>query len=459
MTTPAGDAGARATAARKSLPGVELHLPGDPGYNALREPWNLTSEQRPAAIAVPRTTAQVAEVVVAAQSAGLRVAAQTTGHGATFLRSTLEDAILLRMHALTGVTVDPAGPTARLRGGSLWRDVVEVVGTHELAAMHGGSLGVGVTGYLMSGGISWYGRAHGLASNKIRAIELVLPDGRFVRADATHEPELFWALRGGGAAFGVVTTVETKLLRVRHTYAGTMLWDAKDADRAVHGWADWTRTAPESATTTLRMMNFPPVPALPEHLRGRRVVVVDGVVVGDQAEEAVAGLRALRPEADTFSYLPAAAIGTINLDPPGPTPVINGHAVLKDFPEAAVDSLLDVAGPQSGTCLRAAEIRHLGGALARPDVSGGAINHVSGPYALFGLGVGPTPETAEAARSDVAKLVDALAPYRCEHELSNFSDLPDASRSFPPDVLAKLRGIRSAVDPGRTLVTGDWLGD
>lgn len=443
-----------ATALRGLCDGA-VHLPDDPGYDRARTAWNLAVDQRPAAVAVPRDTEDVVAVVRAARAAGLRVAVQSTGHGA--VTRGLADAVLVRLDALAGVSVDPDTRRARVVGGTPWREVVDAAAEHGLAALHGSAPDVAVAGYCLGGGLSWYARTHGFAASAVHAVELVTADGTFVRADAEHEPDLFWAVRGGGGAFGVVTALELDLFELAETYAGMLLWDGRDAARVAHAWAIWSRTAPGEATTSLRFMSFPPLPDLPPFLRGREVVVIDGVVLGERPASVIGPLRALGPELDTFATVPATAVSDIHMDPPTPVPALGCGALLDTLPEAAVDALLAVAGPGSGSSLLMAELRQLGVALATPAPGGGALDHADGGYALYCVAMAPTPEAAARGHADAASAVAALSPYGHGRALRNFSEPPDATRCFPAPTLARLREIRAAVDPDATFVTGDWL--
>ena len=438
--------------ALRGLCGGRVHLPGDPAYDAVRVPWNVAVDQRPAAVAIPHDAAEVAEVVRAAAAAGLHVAPQSTGHNAAPLAERgLGDVVLLRLSEMTGVTVDPEARTARIVGGTLWSDVVAAAGEHGLAAMHGSSPDVAAAGYLLGGGLSWYARQHGLATNSLVAVEVVTADGNLVRATAEHEPELFWALRGGGGNLGVVTALEVRLLPIADVHGGMLLWDREQAPEVVRAWTAWTRDLPESATTSLRVMSFPPLPELPPFLSGRQLVVVDGAVLEDDARaaELLAPLRELRPEMDTFARMPAAALPEIHMDPPGPTPAVSGHAVLGDLDDDAVAALLGVVGPGTSTSLLFAELRHLGGALARPATDGGAVDHLPGAYALFCVAVAPSPEAAAAGIVDADRVVSALGRWSVASRVLNFTEEPvETSSGYAPEAWARLCRIRDAVDPG-----------
>jgi FAD/FMN-containing dehydrogenase len=426
-----------------------VHLPGDPGYDAARMPWNVAFDQRPAAVAYPANAHEVSEVVRLAGECGLRVAPQGTGHNAGPLGS-LEDVVLLRTSAMTEVHVDPERRVARVGAGALWADVVEAAAEHGLAALHGSSPDVGVVGYSLGGGIGWFARRLGMATNSVLGVDLVLADGTLVRADAEENPDVFWALRGGGGNFGVVTAMEFRLFDIQTAYAGMLLWDQEHAERVLRTWAAWTEDAPDCVTTSLRMMNLPPMPELPEFLRGRQLVVIDGAVLADdeRAEEILADLRALGPEVDTFARVPAASLVRLHMDPEGPTPAVSATSILADLPEAAMESYLALTGRGSGSTLLVAELRQLGGALGRPAEGAGALPMLEGRFVLFGVAIAATPEMAERGHADAVALVDALSPYSSGRNYLNFTESPvDVGASFPQETWRRLKGVRTAVDP------------
>ncbi|WP_435770013.1 FAD-binding oxidoreductase [Nocardioides sp. SYSU DS0651] len=431
----------------------EIHLPTDPGYDAARTPWNVAVDQRPAAVAVPRTVAEVQAVVRAAAAAGLRVAPQSTGHGAAALAErSLEHVVLLRLSELTGVSVDPATGTARVVGGTLWGDVVRAAAAHGRTALHGSAPDVAVAGYVLGGGLSFYGRQHGVAANSVRAVEIVTADGSLVRASAHENPDLFWAVRGGGGNLGVVVAIEIGLLPYADVFAGMLLWDRERAPEVVRAWVEWTRSAPESATTSLRVMSFPPLPDLPPFLSGRDVVVIDGAVLeaDDRAAEILAPLRALSPELDTFGRIPAAGLLDVHMDPPGPAPAVGDHSVLSGLDDRGVDAFLAQVGPGTATGLTFAELRHLGGALTRPVAGGGAISSVAGDYALLCVAMAPTPQAAVAGKAAAFAVVRAMSAWSRVGLVPTFAETRvDASRFYDGDDWAALCRIRDAVDPGR----------
>ena len=171
---------------------------GDADWDLARSAWNLTVDQRPAAVIFPANVDDVAAAVAVARDNGLRIAAQGTGHGAG-ARSTLEDTILVRMDRMAGIDVERETGIGRFEAGVIWRDAGNAAGEHGLATLAGSAPDVGVVGYTLGRGMGWLARRHGLACNSVRAIELVTADGDLRCVDARTEPELFWALRGAAA--------------------------------------------------------------------------------------------------------------------------------------------------------------------------------------------------------------------------------------------------------------------
>jgi FAD/FMN-containing dehydrogenase len=429
-----------------------VHLPGDPAYDTGRAAWNVAAQQRPAAVAVPRTVDEVTRVVRAASHAGLRVAAQNTGHAAaTLVARGLDDVVLVRLHALAGVFVDPVHQTARVEGGAVWGDVVAAATPHGLTALHGSAPHVGVTGYTLGGGLGFYGRKLGLAASSVTAVELVTADGEVVRADADNEPDLFWAVRGGGGNFGIVTALEFRLHPIADAYAGMLLWDLEDAPQVVRTWAEWCTTAPEEVTTSLRVMRFPPIPELPDFLRGRSLVVVDGAVLLDDVDaiRVLAPLRALEPEMDTFGRMPAAGVTQIHMDPVDPTAAVGAGHMLGRFDEDAVAAFLSTVGPGVQTPVFIAELRQLGGALARPAEGGGALSHLPATHAGMFLAMAMTPEMAAAGAAAVGDACASMAAWSDGRNFPNFSERPiDPETAYDPDAWTRLRRVKAEVDPG-----------
>lgn len=375
----------------------------------------------------------------------------STGHLAGALDGRdLSDVVLVRMSGLTGVQVDPGEGVARVNGGTVWQQVVEAAAPHGWAAMHGSSPDVAAAGYLLGGGLSWYARAHGLACAGLRGCEIVTADARVRRVDDASDPELMWALRGGGGNFGVVTELEIDLLPYADAVAGMWVWDQRRAADIVPAWLEWAADVGDQVTTSLRLSNLPPLPDIPAPLRGRRLVVVDGVALtGDAiAETALAPLRALRPELDTWARVPTSGLTRLHMDPEGPTPAVAGDLLLASAPADLVDTLLGVAGPDRGTPLLVAELRQLGGALRRPPARPSALARFDAEFAFFCAAVAPTRELAENGRRAIGELTRALEPWAATRRYLNFTETQiSAEAGFAADDWARLRQARRTIDP------------
>ena len=452
IDVPRAAAGAAAAELRAAL-GERVLLPGDAGFDAARTPWNTAVAQHPFAVALPASAEDVIDVVHAAALSGLRIAPQSTGHGAGALAGTdLRHTVLVSLRGLRGVEVDATARTARVLGGSLWNDVLEAAAPLGLTAPHGSAGDVSVVGYMLSGGLSFYARAHGLAVNAVRAVEVVTADGTLVRASEDEHADLFWALRGGSGAFGVVVAIEIDLFPIAEIFAGMLLWDAAHAAEVAQAWARWTRSAPETATTTLRILNLPPLPDLPPFLSGRSVVVIDGAIEDTDAAASalLEPLRALQPEIDTFARIPAAALIGVHMDPPEPTPSVNHHAMLGDLPDAAVEAFVAAAATPG---IFVQELRHLGGAATRRPVGGGAIASLAGEYLVHSVAMVPVPEMLPAATAAVHAGVAALAPWRIEALALTFIEEPGADRAvaFGP-AWTRLRQLKLSYDPANQFI-------
>jgi FAD/FMN-containing dehydrogenase len=435
--------------------GGAVHLPGDPGYDASRMPWNVwVSSLNPAAVAYPRTAAEVSELVIAARAAGLQVTTQATGHNASPLGD-LSEVVLIKTSAMTSVEIDQDLAIARVGAGTLWLDVVEAAAAHGLTVLHGSSPDVGVLGYSLGGGMGWYARELGLQSNALTGATIVTADGSTVHASATENADLFWAVRGGGGNYGVVTEVEFRTFGFTDAYGGMLVWPWEQAEAVLRTWAAWAVDAPRSVTTSFRILQIPPLPEIPEPVRGRNLVVIDGAVLaGDaQAEAILAPLRALRPEMDTFARVPTATLVRLHMDPEGPTPAVSATSILAELPAAGIDALLAQTGPGSDSKLTVMELRQLGGALAVPAEGAGAVAHMPGQFLAFALAIAATPELGELGDQQSHQAIEALAPWASGRDYLNFAEASmDTSRGYDEDAWLRLRQVKTAWDPSAVFI-------
>jgi hypothetical protein len=433
----------------------DVLLPGDTGWDGARQAFNLVADQHPAAVVYAASTDDIVDTLRFAAEEGIRVAAQGTGHGATTLRD-LGSTVLLRTSRLTKVEIDPSARRARAEAGALWKDVVAPAGKHGLAALHGSSGGVGVAGYTLGGGIGWLARSEGLACNSVTALAVVTADGQARRVSAEQEPELFWALRGGGGAYAVVTELEFDLVGVSSVYAGQLTWPIEQAPQIVTAYRNWTKDLTDSVTSTVKLVRFPPLPQLPPPLRGRSLVTVAVVHRGDEGEgeRLVAPLRtAARPELDTLASIPATGLVDLAGDPQDPVPGFGDAVLLRDLPDGAVRTYLELAGPGVQSPLLHLELRHLGGALAESSPAHGAADSVDGAFLAFGLGMPTSPQLSEAIGDALVRVKEQLAPWASDTTVLNFAEQQPGTRaSFPASTAGRLNAVKQAYDPDGILV-------
>src|SRR4051794_10835470 len=262
----------------------DVVLPGDPGWDDARSAFNLLLDQHPAAVAFPADAHDVAAAVDYARRAGLRVAPQATAHNQGPLGNELADTLLVNVRGLDEVRVDPGAQRVRVGAGVKWDRVAPRLSAHGLAGLHGSSPDVGIAGYSLGGGMGWLARKYGLQANSVTAFELVTADGTLVRTDAEHDADLFWALRGGGGNFGVVTAIEFAVYPVEELYAGAVFFEVERSGEGLHAGNALLPTVPDGLMSWASIMHFPPIPDVPPFARGRSYAVVMAAHLGTEAE-------------------------------------------------------------------------------------------------------------------------------------------------------------------------------
>ena len=423
--------------------------PGDEGYDALVTPWNVAVPVRPAAVVAAASAQDVVATVHFARTHGLTVSPQATGHGA---RVGSAGTVVISTAGLDECVVHPEG-WARVGSGVKWGQVIEAATPYALAPLNGSSSGVGVVGYTTGGGIGPMARTHGLASDRVRAFEVVTGDGELRRATATEHPQLFFALRGGKGAAGIVTAVEFDLVEQPRFYGGGLYFAGEDVQAVVERWRTWSATLPTEGTTSIAFLQLPPLPTVPPPLAGRFSVAVRYLWTGD-AESGEAQLAAMRSAApavlDGIGELPYAAVDAVHADPVDPMPAHEGTAVLSDFTAETAQALLAVTGPDSGSPQVVVEVRQLGGALAA-GVQDDAYCHRDAAFNLLTIGIGGQPGVADHA-ADVRKAVDRWAAG----VLPNFGSAAPAE-AYDGATLARLRSVVRTYDPAGVLALGRLL--
>jgi hypothetical protein len=429
----------------------QVVLPGDEAWDGARQAWNLAADQHPAAVAIPTSAEGLTSAVRFARANRLRIAVQGTGHGAHALGS-LADAVLLKTSALRQVRIDPERRRAHVQAGAQWQDVIGPAAKHGLAALAGSSPNVGVAGYSLGGGVGWLGRRFGLCSESIRSADVLTADGTPRRVDAEHDPDLFWALRGGGGSFAVVTGLELELFPARELYAGDLFWPLERAHEVLDAWRTWVDGVPDEMTSLGRILRVPPLPGVPEGLRGRAFVLVEAAYLGSEADGAalLRPLRELGPEIDTVTTMPPPGLRALHMDPETPVPGVGDGTLLTSFPTEAADRVLEIVGEATESMLLSVEVRHLGGALAASRPGQGALAPLDAAFAIYGVGIAADATSAAATDRDLDRVLDAVRPWDAGRGFPTLSERAGATL-FAPEVYERLQQVKRQYDPGDVL--------
>jgi FAD/FMN-containing dehydrogenase len=424
----------------------DVVLPDDETWEESRQAWNLTADPRPVGVVYPESAEDMVAIVSFAAEHDLRVAFVAGGHNAGPIDWS-RDALLVKTERMREIEIDPAARRARVGAGVLAKPLAEAAGEHGLAFLAGTSPDAGVAGYMLGGGFSWMIRKYGLACNSILAAEVVTAEGRLVRADASNEPDLFWAIRGGSGNFGAVTALELALYPVSELYAGCLFWPIERAAAILKAWVDWTESAPDECHSIGRMLQLPDAPFLPPHLNARSFVLVEAAHVGskEEGEALLAPLRALEPEFDTFEMLPSASLSLVNMDPDFPLPYAGDGTLLSSFTGDTVDRLVESF---VGSPLLHAEIRHLGGAAASGSPDYGALDRVEQPFLFFAFGLAFDGDMHAAVEEHVERVFGAIEPWNSGKRYLNFTEVRADSRTmFPDESYERLLAVKAAYDP------------
>ena len=265
-------------------------------YDSARALWNGAIDRRPRLIARCIGTADVVAALRFAREHDLEIAIRGGGHNVAGT-AMCDDGMVIDLSAMRGVRVDPAKRRAWVQGGALWGDVDHETQAHGLATTGGIVSHTGVAGLTLGGGIGWLMRKHGLTIDNLLAVDVVTAEGELQRASEDEHPDLFWALRGGGGNFGVVTSFEFRLHSVGPTVlAGPIVWDAADAREVLHFYRDFLSDAPDELGTVVRFGTAPPLPVIPKDLHWRPVLMIGTCYAGsiEDGEQVLRPLRAFR---------------------------------------------------------------------------------------------------------------------------------------------------------------------
>jgi len=440
-------------ALRSGLRGT-AHAKGEDGYDEASRAWNLNANQEPALVVMAEGAADVMAAVSFAREFGMGVGVMATGHG---VGAPCDGGVLVNTSRMRGVRVDPVARTARVEAGALWADVIPEATAHGLAGLVGSTSHVGVVGYTMGGGFGWLGRRFGLNAASVTEADVVTADGELLRVSAEGNADLFWGIGGGGGNFGIVTSLAFRLYPVTSVYGGNAFYPVERAGEVLELYARWSRDLPEEMTTAVAFMNIPPLPDIPEPLRGGSFVVVRGCYSGTNPEDGEEMFRPVReglgdPVMDTFGVMPVAAMDAISMDPVDPMGSVQHSEMLRDLSPGAIEALLEVAGPGSGSPLIMLEIRQLGGALARTPDRLSPMGGGEAGYVMNCVGVTFTPEMAEGVKGHIARVTEATREHQTGETYVNFMELDAAGEervraAYPPEDWEGLVALKDRHDP------------
>jgi hypothetical protein len=430
-----------------------VFMPGEMGYDDARKAWNLTVDHRPAVIVIARSTADVVEAVRFSNEKDLGIAVQATGHGTS--RAADNDSLLIVMAQMRNVVVDTKGQTAWVEGGAKWGVVLEKAQNSGLAPLLGSSPDVGAVGYTLGGGMGWLARKYGMSADSVNYFELVNAKGEVLHVSTEENSDLFWGLRGGGGSFGVITGMEIRLYPLTTVFGGTLIYPAAMAKEVFTRYREWIKDAPEELTASIGIMNFPPIPQVPEFLRGQSVVFVRGCYSGPVEEGKVLlqpWLDWMEPIANQWSVMPFSQVATISNEPEDPMPGLSTAVWLHDLSDEVVDTVVRHAVSVNGsTPIMITEIRYAGGAIGKVDAQTNAYGNRDTNLILHMLGMTPTPEIEHALKQATDAFKAAVNQHLTGGVYINFLDGEEkwarTKDAFSPETYKKLMALKAQHDP------------
>jgi FAD/FMN-containing dehydrogenase len=431
----------------------EVILSGDEQYDDARTVFNAMIDRRPAAIAVCRTTADVAIAVNLAREEGLPLAVRSGGHSVAGL-SVCDGGIVIDLGGLKRIDVDAAGRTVRAGGGVLWGELDAATQAHGLHTPGGRVTTTGIGGFTTGGGYGWTSCKHGLACDNLLSAEVVRADGSVVTASEQENPELFWGIRGGGGNFGIVTEFELRLHELGPIVcAGLALWPLERAAEVLAAWRDYADEAPDEVSTACVVITAPPAPFVPDHLRGRTAVGIAFLYVGDPEEGAHAArpLKDLRPEVDHIEPMPYTAFQAA-LDPfapPGMRSYWRGE-YMGGLPDGALDTFLGHAPAVTEAAMPLSQmvLFRIGQAVnAAPD-GATAFSHRDASYLFHPISLWQSPADDRRLIAANRAFAEAMRPFGTGAAYLNFTPEADRVRNaFGEEKYRRLVALKDACDP------------
>jgi hypothetical protein len=438
---------------RDGIRGAVL-TPNGAQYDAARQTWNTAFEHMPAIVVQAESISDVQNAVRFANTYDLNIGVISTGHGFV---SPADNALLINTSRLKMLHIKTQTRTAYLGAGLLWKEVLRETARYGLAPLLGSSPEVGVTGYTLGGGMGWLVRKHGLALDSVRCFDVVTADGKLRRVGrGEHEnPDLFWALKGGGGAFGVVVGMEIDLHPVWHVYGGSLVYPVQLANEVMRYFRSWIKTLPEEMTTSVALMNYPNIPQLPESVRGQSFILVRGCWCGTRPDDgrqhigAWLGWRA--PIENNFLTMPFAQVGAISQDPVDPAPHYVTGAWMAELTDDAIETVVQYGYKGGSSPLTLTEIRYVTGAMARVEGDSAAYSQRNTPLFINMVAALPSAEAHGSVEGYAQTFKDELTPVLTGKVYMNYLEGRESctriADAYPPEVYARLERIKAKYDP------------
>ncbi|HEY7208013.1 MAG TPA: FAD-binding oxidoreductase [Gaiellaceae bacterium] len=431
----------------------ELVRPGDAGYDEARSVFNAMIDRRPALIARCATSADVASAVRLARDEELPLAVRSGGHSVSGL-GVCEGGIVVDLRGLKRIDVDPVGRSVRAGGGVLWGELDAATQAHGLHTPGGRVTTTGIGGFTTGGGYGWTSSKHGLACDNLLSAEVVLADGSVVRASEDENEDLFWAIRGGGGNFGIVTEFELRLHELGPiVLAGLALWPLDRGPEVVRAWRDYVDEAPDEVSSACVVVTAPPEPFVPDHLQGRPALGLAVLYVGDPGDGATAiqPLRELQPEVDLIQPMPYTAFQAI-LDPMAP-PGLRSYwrgEYMSGLTDPAIDTFLEHAPGLTSAAAPFSQMvffRIGQGVTAVPE-DATAFSHRDAGYLFHPISAWADPADDERLIAANRAFADAMGPFGTGGAYLNFTPEADRVRDAYGDAkYERLVALKDKYDP------------
>ncbi len=434
----------------------QVITPTDPAYETARLAWNRRVDQYPAVIVAAESAQDVATAVTFARQHNLSVAVQATGHGNV---RPADNCLLILTQEMKDVVINPIGQSAYIEAGVKWGTVLAAAQKHGLAPLLGSSPTVGAVGYTLGGGLGWLGRKYGLSLDNVIQFELVTADGQRRQVSNAENSDLFWGLRGGGGSLGIVTSMVIRLFPITQVYAGNLYYPAHMAQEVFRYYRDWIDDVPDELTSSVLVINLPPLPELPEIMRGQTFAVVRGCYCGAVAEGAALVQQWRnwqKPLIDDFKSMPFSEAATISNDPVDPLPGFNSGAWLNDLSDSAIETIVQYAiGFNGPSPLIFAEVRHAGGAIGRMEEETAVYGNRDAELLLSLVGIAPTIEVYQQLVTYAGELKEALRPSLTGGVYMNFLEGVESQQRIRDGLTTggydRLVKLKSKHDPNNLL--------